>query len=63
MATTTPLAYNTGSPIGGTSQVGDLAVGTSPQDYSTSPGGVPWWMGPDEELGYVIAVPVPKRHL
>jgi len=58
MATTTPLAYNTGGPIGGTSQVGDLAVGTSPQDYSTSPGGVPWWMGPDEELGYVIAVPV-----
>jgi hypothetical protein len=58
MATTTPLAYNTGSPIGGTSQVGDLAVGTTAQDYSINPGGIPWWMGPDEELGYVIAVPV-----
>jgi hypothetical protein len=59
MATTTPLAYNpSASPIAGTSQVGTLAVGTSQQDYSESPGGVTWWMGPDEELGYVIAVPV-----
>jgi len=60
MATTTPLAYNpSASPISGTSQVGTLSVGTSPQDYSISPGGVPWWMGPDEELGYVIGVSVP----
>ena len=58
MATTTPLAYNTGGPIGGTDQVGNLAVGTTPQDYSINPGGVPWWMGPDEDLGYVIGVPV-----
>jgi hypothetical protein len=57
MATTTPLAYNTGSPIAGTTQVGDLAVGTTNQDYSSSPGGVTWWMGPDEDLGYVIALP------
>ena len=60
MATTTPLAYNpSASPIAGTSQVGTLAVGTSQQDYSESPGGVTWWMGPDEELGYVIGVAVP----
>lgn len=58
MATTTPLAYNTGAPIGGTTQVGNLAVGDSSQDYSTNPGGIPWWMGPNEETGYVIAVPV-----
>ena len=58
MATTTPLAYNTGAPIGGTTQVGSLAVGDSSQDYSTNPGGIPWWMGPNEETGYVIAVPV-----
>lgn len=58
MATTTPFAYNTGAPIGGTSQLGDLAIGTTAQDYSINPGGVPWWMGPDEELGYVITVPV-----
>ena len=58
MATTTPLAYNTGSTIAGTTQVGSLAVGTTDQDYSVSPGGVTWWMGPDEDLGYVIGVPV-----
>lgn len=58
MATTTPFAYNTGSPIDGTTQVGDLAVGTTAQDYSSNPGGVTWWMGPDEELGYVITSPV-----
>jgi len=59
MATTTPLAYNPSlSPISGTTQVGQLAVGTTNQDYSISPGGVTWWMGPDEDLGYVIAVPV-----
>jgi hypothetical protein len=58
MATTTPFAYNTGSPIDGTIQVGDLAVGTTNQDYSSNPGGVTWWMGPDEDLGYVIAKPV-----
>jgi len=59
MATTRPFAYNTGAPIGGTTQVGNLAVGNSGQDYSTNPGGIPWWNGPDEELGYVIALPVP----
>ena len=59
MATTTPLAYNPSlSPIAGTTQVGTLAVGTTQQDYSINPGGVTWWMGPDEELGYVIGIPV-----
>jgi hypothetical protein len=56
---TTPLAYNPSlSPIAGTTQVGSLAVGTTDQDYSINPGGVPWWMGPEESDGYVIAVPV-----
>lgn len=55
MATTTPLSYNTGSTISGTIQIGNLSVGTTAQDYSTNPGGVKWWMGPDEDLGYVIA--------
>ena len=59
MATSTPLAYNTGPTIGGTTQIGSLAVGTTNQDYSKSPGGVPWWMGPDQDLGYVIGVAVP----
>jgi len=55
MATITPVSYNTGSTIGGTTQIGSLAVGTSPQDYSTEPGGVRYWATPDKELGYVIA--------
>ena len=59
MATTRPFAYNTGSTISGTIQVGNIAIGVSDQDYSQNPGGVKWWMGPDEELGYVIANQVP----
>ena len=58
MATTKPFAYNIGSLISGTTQVGDLAVGFINVDYSANYGGVDWWMGPDEDLGYVIAVPV-----
>lgn len=59
---TTPLAYNVGTPIYGTTQVGNLAVGTTEQDYSGDLGGVKWWMGPDEELGYVIGIPFPSNN-
>ena len=55
MAITTPFAYNTGSPIDGTIQVGDLAVGTPTSGFTNNP---TFWNGPDEDLGYVIAVPV-----
>jgi len=58
MATTRPFAYNTGAPISGTTQTGDLAVGVLDEPYADNYGGVIWWNGPDEELGYVIAVPV-----
>lgn len=58
MAITRPFAYNTGATISGTYQVGNIAVGNTNQAYSANIGGIPWWMGPDEELGYVIAVPV-----
>jgi len=54
MSTSRPFAYNTGSPISGTIQVGDLAVGIPTSGFS----GTEWWMGPDEDLGYVIAAPV-----
>ena len=54
MSTSRPFAYNTGSPIDGTIQVGDLAVGYPTTGYT----GTEWWNGPDEELGYVIAQPV-----
>jgi hypothetical protein len=59
MSTTRPFAYNPSlTPIGGTTQVGNLAIGYGPLDYSTMPGGVEWWNGPDEDLGYVVASPV-----
>ena len=58
---TTPVGYNPSrTPISGTTQVGDLAVGTSQQDYSSKPGGITYWMGPEQELGYVVAKPVPS---
>jgi hypothetical protein len=53
-----PFAYNTGSTISGTIQVGDLAVGTPIDGFPESP---VFWNGPDEELGYVIAIPVPDN--
>ena len=59
MSLNRPFAYNTGSTINGTEQYGNLAVGITAQDYSSNIGGVTWWMGPDEEVGYVIAKPVP----
>lgn len=58
MATARPFAYNPGSPISGTQQVGDLAVGTPDWGFTSNP---QFWNGPDEELGYVIALPVPDN--
>jgi len=52
------FAYNTGGIISGTTQIGNLAVGNSSLDYSSDPGGVDWWMGPEESVGYVIATSV-----
>ena len=52
-----PFAYNP-SPnptISGTTQVGDLAVGTPTSGFTNNP---TFWNGPDEDLGYVIAYPV-----
>jgi hypothetical protein len=58
MPTARPFALNTGSTISGAEQLGDLAIGYSPYDYTTNPGGVRWWGGPDEDLGYIICYPV-----
>jgi len=45
MATTRPFAYNTGSLISGTTQVGNLAVGFPVSGFTNSP---QFWNGPDE---------------
>ena len=59
MATSRPFAYNTGSAIAGAMQTGSLAIGTASIAWQDlQPGGVQWWMGPNEDSGYVIAFPV-----
>ena len=56
MATSRPFKYNpTGATISGTLQVGSVSVALESIDFS----GGGWWNGPDEDLGYVIAKPVP----
>jgi hypothetical protein len=57
LSTSRPFAYNIGSTISGTIQLGDLAIGVDPLDYPSGVGGVRWWEGPDEDLGYVICRP------
>jgi hypothetical protein len=54
------FAYNTGSLISGSTQVGDLAISEAEVEYSTNFGGLQWWGGPDQTNGYVIAFPVPS---
>jgi len=58
MAAARPFAYNTGSAIAGTEQVGNIAIGTPTSGFEST--GLQWWNGPDEDLGYVIAHTVPS---
>jgi hypothetical protein len=60
MATARPFAYNPTLQTDGVfQQFGDLAVGFPNINYSDSPGGLKWWNGPDEELGYCIGTSLP----
>ena len=62
MSISRPFAYNpTLTSIAGVTQVinSPLAIGVNDQDYTLQPGGIQWWNGPDENLGYVIAHSVP----
>ena len=60
MASITPIAYNnSGIPIFGTTQLGDLAIGSTSQDYGAFPSGYRFWSTPDEDLHYVVAYAVP----
>ena len=57
MSRARPFAYNPSlTPIASATQVGTLAIG--PIGARDLGGGVVWWNGPDEQLGYVIATPV-----
>lgn len=57
MSTARPFAFNTGSTISSTEQLGDIAIGVLPENYALNYGGVKWWNGPDEDLGYIICYP------
>jgi len=60
MATSRAFGYNTGTTIDGTQQLGNIAIVTgNTVDPSSDPNGVKFWMGPDEELGYIVTIPVP----
>lgn len=64
MATSRPFAYNPippGSEISGTTQFVDLAIGVLDEQYDADYGGVKWWEGPDEDLGYIICQPIPPN--
>jgi hypothetical protein len=54
MSTSRPFAFNTGSTISGTIQIGDLAIGYPVSGFTNNP---QFWNGPDEDLGYVICRP------
>ena len=51
MAFARPFAYNPGTLIPGTEQVGSLSIGAPTSGFTNNP---QYWNGPDEELGYVI---------
>lgn len=62
MSTSRPFAYNPGSVLSGTTQYGTLAVGVDPNlRYDLNYGGLRWWMGPDEDLGFCIGTSVPSN--
>ena len=49
-----PFAYNSGSQLSGTVKYGNLTVATSSQNFSGGYGGVKWFNGPDESIGWVL---------
>ena len=55
MPTSRPFAYNTGDQISGTLQFGSVAIGTPTSGVTGNPR---WFNGPDEDLGYVVVIPV-----
>jgi len=63
MSITRPFAYNPGGDIANTNQSGTLVIGDiDVQDYSQNPGGVKFWMGPEEENKYVIVKSNPAQN-
>jgi hypothetical protein len=62
MPTTRPFSYNpTQSIIPGTTNFGTICIGVEDLEYGDRPGGITWWMGPDEDNAYVICKEVPTQ--
>jgi hypothetical protein len=60
---TRAFAYNpTQATVAGTTNVSTLCIGASALDFSSNPGGLTWWMGPEESNAYVIAKDVPTQN-
>ena len=59
MPTISAVAFNTGSTIPGTTQIGNLSIGNSVLDYRAlgNQYGVTYYATPDQDLGYVIGYP------
>ena len=56
MSTSRPFSYTLGSIPTGTHKVGDILIGLPLTGFDAS--GLEGWNGPDEELGYIIPIPV-----
>jgi hypothetical protein len=55
------FAYdNSGSTVPSATRVGNLLMSTADLDYYNNYGGLKWWPGPDEDLGWVITHQVPS---
>jgi hypothetical protein len=64
MATSRPFTYNSSqATIYCADNFSTLSVGAFSTDFSSKPGGLTWWMGPDEDTGYIIAIPVPAGNM
>ena len=56
------FAYNPGGGgIIGVEIIGELAISNSERDYGADYGGIKWWGGPDEDLGYIVAKIIPPN--
>lgn len=60
MSTSRPFAYNPSLITSGVlEQYGDLSVGYPNVSYGEMMGGLKWWEGPNEDLGYCIGTSLP----
>jgi hypothetical protein len=60
---TRPFSYNpTQATIAGTTNLGTICIGVSNLDYSSKPGGLTWWMGPEEANSYIVCKDVPAQN-